>query len=518
MDETTRRCTTTGLAALRAALAAWREALGPEQVINAGERLRLANQATFETAQRSEAILEPADREEVAACLRIARRFGVPLYPVSTGRNWGYGSAVPARGGCVLLSLRRLDRVVDFHEELAYVTVEPGVTFRRLAAFLKERGSRLLPPLSGAGPDASVVGNVIERGIGKGPYEDMAARSCAYEVVLATGRVVRTGFAGLPGAAAAPLRAHGPGPSLQGLFNQSNLGVVTRLTLWLDPAPAWRQLVVFPVRDAEGLAGVVDSLRAPLQRNGRGLQVELLNDYRLLAASRQFPYEEFDGLAPLPRGRVAEGLRPWGDARWAGGATLWADSLEELELRRRALRSSLGQRVERLHCEEPAPGDDISLAQDGLRPAYWRKRAHMPADAHPDRDRCGVLWLTPVVPMLGPAAAEVVGHIEETMFGHGFEPFISLRLTGGRSIQAVTGLFYDRDEPGADARAALCHAALRETLYRRGLYPYRLGLCDMDSLPAGDDGGAELLRGLKALLDPQGILAPGRYVPPSGGL
>lgn len=138
----------------------------------------------------------------------------------------------------MLLSLARLDRVVEHHEELAYVTVEPGVTFRALAAWLRERGSRLLPLLTGTTPDASVVGNVLERGIGKGPYQEMEERACAYEAVLADGRTVRTGFSGLPGARSGALRAAGPGPSPQGLFAQGGPGVVTRLTLWLDPVPA----------------------------------------------------------------------------------------------------------------------------------------------------------------------------------------------------------------------------------------------------------------------------------------
>ena len=73
-------------------------------------------------------------------------------------------------------------------------------------------------------------------------------------------------------------------------------------------------------------------------------------------------------------------------------------------------------------------------------------------------------------------------------------------------------MLYDRDAEGADARAAACHDALRAALYARGLYPYRLGLRDMDSPPPADESHAELLRELKRLFDPRAILAPRRYI------
>ena len=64
--------------------------------------------------------------------MRIANRWKVAVYPISSGRNWGYGSRVPAADGCVLLDLGRMNQIVDFNEELGYVTVEPGVTQAQL--------------------------------------------------------------------------------------------------------------------------------------------------------------------------------------------------------------------------------------------------------------------------------------------------------------------------------------------------------------------------------------------------
>lgn len=139
--------------AVRDAYAEWIRALGRQWVITSGVELRDASTATFATQQVVPAILRPASREEVQDCVRIANRHGVALYPISSGKNWGYGSRVPASGDCALLDLSRLNRIVDFNEDLAYVTVEPGVTQRQLFDYLTTQKSRLWMDATGASPD-----------------------------------------------------------------------------------------------------------------------------------------------------------------------------------------------------------------------------------------------------------------------------------------------------------------------------------------------------------------------------
>src|SRR5688500_13302718 len=108
---------------LEAALAEWRSALGEAHVLTEPEALQAAGTATFATSQSIPAILRPASTAEVQACLRIAQAHGIPVYPVSGGRNWGYGSRVPPRDGCVLMELARMDRILAYDEKLAFLTV-----------------------------------------------------------------------------------------------------------------------------------------------------------------------------------------------------------------------------------------------------------------------------------------------------------------------------------------------------------------------------------------------------------
>src|SRR5205823_2405790 len=160
-----------------------------------------------------------------------------------------------------LLDLARLNRIIDFDEELAYVTIEPGVTQRQLHEFLRGRGSRLWMDATGASPDCSIVGNTMERGFGHTPMGDHCGNACGFEVVLPTGDCIETGFSRFAGAKAGPLHRYGVGPSLDGLFAQSNFGIVTRMSVWLMPAPEKFQAFFFVCGDERGLAAVVDALR-----------------------------------------------------------------------------------------------------------------------------------------------------------------------------------------------------------------------------------------------------------------
>src|SRR5579864_5758225 len=90
----------------------WAAMLGADYVI-VDEKCRTAAQtATFSTTQTVSAIIRPATRDELQECVRIANRFRVPVYPVSSGKNWGYGSRVPPGDANVLIDLSRMNRIL----------------------------------------------------------------------------------------------------------------------------------------------------------------------------------------------------------------------------------------------------------------------------------------------------------------------------------------------------------------------------------------------------------------------
>ena len=80
------------------------------------------------------------------------------------------------------------------------------------------------------------MGNILERGFGHSPYGNRLQHVAGMQIVLASGERARHRLRPLPeGAQATHLFPYGVGPFLDGLFTQSNLGIVTRIGIWLMP-------------------------------------------------------------------------------------------------------------------------------------------------------------------------------------------------------------------------------------------------------------------------------------------
>ena len=156
-----------------------KSAQGREFVIVSSEASRKRLPATFATTQHVPALLRPGSRAELQACLAVARRFSIAVYPISSGNNWGYGSRVPVADGSVVIDLEAApDRIVDFSEEMGWVTVEPGVTQQQLFDYLSSRKSRLWLDATGSTPESSIVGNTMERGFGHTPVWRACSATC----------------------------------------------------------------------------------------------------------------------------------------------------------------------------------------------------------------------------------------------------------------------------------------------------------------------------------------------------
>jgi FAD/FMN-containing dehydrogenase len=114
----------------------------------------------------------------------------------------------------------------------------------------------------------SVIGNTVDRGVGYTPYGDHFGMHCGFEVVLPNGEVIRTGMGAMPGQNTShgssntwQLFPYGFGPYPDGLFTQSNLGIVTKMGLWLMPEPEGAQVFLFTFPREEDLETLVDIIR-----------------------------------------------------------------------------------------------------------------------------------------------------------------------------------------------------------------------------------------------------------------
>ena len=86
---------------LAPALSAWQALLGPDNVLQGD---------AAQQAWGLPAALRILDSKLLPEVMRIAQRCRVPVHPISTGHNWGYGSALAARDGCVIIDLSQLHR------------------------------------------------------------------------------------------------------------------------------------------------------------------------------------------------------------------------------------------------------------------------------------------------------------------------------------------------------------------------------------------------------------------------
>jgi 4-cresol dehydrogenase (hydroxylating) len=488
------------------AIAAWQAAIGVSNVSTADAGVSAAATATFATTSRVLALLRPATSAEAAECVRIANTYRVPLYPVSGGRNWGLGSRVPP-SDAALLDLTGLDRILDFDDDLGVMTLEAGVTFQQAHDFLRRQSARCyLPPIGGP-PEASVIGNCVERGDGFGPTGERLLHLSGLEVILPTGRIVHTGFRGLREPRLGPLSRGAAGPYLDGLFTQSNLGVVTSASVWLSRIPRHVRVVTCRIGRGSAMPTFVPRLRDLLMTGVLApCSFSLLSAWKLLST----------------RGVRSDVLSAWlvnPASKWFGSGAIHASSVDHANALSALVTEALAPVTETFQLSDVDPSDlrDRWLlgAPSTTRAAavYWAKERLPPALA-PEADRCGVMWVCPAVALAADHTAQVIGCVESILPEHGFDPIASFLAMSPRSLHGFIALMYDRESPGADGRAQACHDRLLRALTDLGAYPHRLGVHSMHAWREPDDPVATLVRGLKAQLDPQRVLAPGRYESP----
>ncbi len=542
--------TVAGPEALRTEL---ESALGPERV--AGDRAALdrAARSTTPFPSRPRLIVRPSTAEEVAAVVRTAARHGVSLHPVSAGRNWGYSDACAPVEGAVLVDLSGMNRILEVNAELAYAVVEPGVTQGQLADHLKKQGLPLRLDAVGSGPDASLVGNLLERGFGHGTYGDRCACACDLEIVLADGTIFRTGFGGYAEARAAAVHRWGIGPWLDGLFTQSNLGIVTRATIWLAPEPHAAAYFVVSVDDEADGGLLLETLRdLKLQGTVRST-MHVFNDLRLLGTAMRRPADilrtvPIDVVDPA---RTAALKKALGIRAWAASGLLVASTAAEVRAQRRAVKRALARvpslklsftiddrwfsRIAWLRARTPlglagllpirmwdqlAMGVDLLSGRtryDTLKSSLWRARGTGGPTFDPLEAGAGTVWVSPVLPSTREDLDRIGAIARPILAAQGFESQVTFSLIGDRASAAVISICFDRSDAEETARAALAHDALLRSLLENGYVPYRGTDRALEILRERNPGFWRVASRIKRSLDPGGVLSPGRYVGESSG-
>jgi 4-cresol dehydrogenase (hydroxylating) len=224
-----------------AALQKFADVVGEEWVFTSAEDRALYNDSYSPFAVEpslqlvAAAAVAPASVEQVQHVVRVANKYKVPLYTISTGRNLGYGGSSPTQSGSVVVDLKRMNRVLEVNAEQGYLVVEPGVSFIELYRYIEELGQ----PFMVATPEpgwGSPIGNALDHGVSF-VMGDNFASARGLEVVLPSGDLLRTGMGALPSDRLWHAFPYGFGPYVNGLFSQSNFGIVTKMGFTLARKP-----------------------------------------------------------------------------------------------------------------------------------------------------------------------------------------------------------------------------------------------------------------------------------------
>ncbi|MEZ5929440.1 MAG: FAD-binding oxidoreductase [Parvularculaceae bacterium] len=225
------------------ALQAFANVVGKEWVFTSDEDLHTYRDAYSplrnEPDERvASAAVAPRSVEEVQEIVRIANRFSIPLYAISTGRNLGYGGSAPNYSGSVVVDLKRMNRVIEVNDSNHYAIVEPGVSYFDLYNYCREKKLKVWLDVPDPGW-GSLVGNALDHGVGHtaSRFRNHFDAHCGMEVVLPSGELLRTGMGAMPKSQTWAQYKLGLGPVVDGLFSQSNMGIVTKMGFWLMPEP-----------------------------------------------------------------------------------------------------------------------------------------------------------------------------------------------------------------------------------------------------------------------------------------
>jgi glycolate oxidase len=226
--------------------------LNPDQVIT--DRENMSHFCYDATEQRfmPDVVVQPANTEQVSKVMKAAYDLGIPLTPQG-GRTGLSGGALPVRGG-VLLSLVRMNRIIEVDEKNLQVVVEPGVISFDLQKEVNKYGL-FFPPDPSSTVESTIGGNVAEnagytRAVKYGVTRDYVL---GLEVVLPDGEILNVGGRTVKNVVGYDLVALITG-------SEGTLGVITKIFFKLMPRPRFRDTVLIYFDDVMKAADVVQGI------------------------------------------------------------------------------------------------------------------------------------------------------------------------------------------------------------------------------------------------------------------
>jgi glycolate oxidase len=413
-------------------------------------------------------VVLPGSVHEIAAIARLCSGAGIPL--VVRGAGTGYtGGAVPTRGG-IVLSMERLNRILEIDEVNLLAVVEPNVITGDLQRAVENVGL-FYPPDPASLETSSIGGNVAECAGGPRAFKYGTTKRyvLALEAVLPTGEIVNTGTKAVKNVVGYDLTQLLVG-------SEGTLAIITKVTLRLIPKPPARATLTAGFAD---IRRAVDGVTALIRRRVVPAAIELIDDDSLRAVERHLGGSYPNALVIVECDGTAVAVE------------------EEIE------------RVESA-CRDAGAVEVTRAANDAERDQLWSTRRQVSLALR----ATGLLKINhDVVVPRGrvPELFDVVAELK-TRFGL---PIASFGHAGDGNIHV--NLMIDRSDPGQLARATEAEQVLFERVVAlEGSISGEHGIGFSKAPYLGIELSPEtiaLMKRLKSAFDPNGILNPGKIFP-----
>jgi 4-cresol dehydrogenase (hydroxylating) len=457
------------------------------------------------------AVVSPGSVEEIGVVLRIANEHRLPLWTISLGKNLGYGGPAPRVPGSVIVELSRMNRILEVNEDLGYAVLEPGVQFFDLYRHLREHGHKLWMSSPGLGW-GSVVANALERGVGQAPYGDHSAAICGMEVLLANGDLVRTGMGSIGDGRAWHLYKGGYGPSVEGLFLQSNYGIVTKMGIWLMPEPECFRVCEIAFAHDDDLRPMIDTLR-PFKLSdtiqGSARAASALRVAQSMSTRKRWTTDP----APISDEVIARMVSELDIGWWNLKFGLHGEEAV-VEARLRTVTEAFGRIPGARITSRRYPGD---VSEDAILPAD-RPQAGIPGMLSWSvldwlEGETGHIGFSPLSPLNGDDALAQVRMVRARAEEFGFD-YGSGLTCGTRLLNHIYLILFDPTDPEQTTRLRELYDVLVADAKAAGYGEYRTHLEFMDVVAAtydfNDGSQLRMNAAIKQALDPNGILSPGK--------
>ena len=499
------------------ALDGFTAALGADRVLTTGQELAEFRDPFAFTAWDeyvASAVVMPETVEEIQEIVRIANELTIPLWTHSAGMNNGYGGPAPRVKGSVIVSLRKMNKVLEINEESAYAVVEPGVRWFDLYDAVQAGGHKLMVSIPDLGW-GSVVGNYLENGATYLPYGSDMSGQCGMEVVLANGDVLRTGMGAMPGNRSWHVYKRGLGPTPDQLFMQSNYGIVTKLGVWLMPEPECYMPLQLRVWNEDDLQQVVETLRGLMLDRTIENVPQIWNTIALASViSSRAPW--YQGEEPNPDAVIDTMARELEIGRWLMRFALYGDE-SVVDFRFQKIKAAFEQIPGAEVFGEKHTPDEIPTLEhpfDQVQGGFPNLELNKMTGWYGGEEG-GHIGFSPVAPLTGRDAVSLRNLLRGLVEKRAGLDYAAVMIPiNARSFIHVTMVIFDTKDEAQSRRAYDATKLLVSEAAKEGYGEYRahLDFMDLAAEQYSFNGHAYMrfAETIKDALDPNGILSPGK--------